>query len=228
MYTKFKIPLLTLAAASIATMTVLTFPACQQEEDIAPPTISLLGDNPHYMDLNSDYIEPGFSVTDQEDGAISNDRVAVSSNVDKDVAGTYTVTYSVTDNAGNTGVTDRSVIVRNSAEFLAGEYNGAVNACQAPPNSVYDATIAISNTQNGKFTITNFGGFGNTVVLECSYDKSNNEITAVTGQSLGGTKVLESLNIASVTNHSSPVEFFINYNWRDGVVGDVCNATFSR
>ncbi len=204
------------------------YTGCQSEEDITPPIITLTGDNPFYMDLNDSYAEPGFTVKDDEDGTIPNSKVTVTTNVDKDHTGTYTVTYKVTDNAGNTGMAERSVAVRNSADFLSGTYTNCSNSCQTTPVNTFNAEIHGSDTENGKFFITNFGGFGNTVTIECSYNKNNNQISATTGQSLGGTVVLESLNIASVTNNANPVEFFINYNWRDGVVGDVCNATYSK
>ena len=71
-----------LATAVILVSIGVIYTSCQQEEDIAPPTITLIGDNPMYMTLNADYIEPGFTVSDQEDGTISNDRVTVISNVD--------------------------------------------------------------------------------------------------------------------------------------------------
>lgn len=217
-----------LATVVIFSMMAFVYVSCQDEEDIAPPVITLAGDNPFYLTLNQDYNEPGFTVKDQEDGTISNDKVNVSSNVNKDETGTYKITYSVSDNAGNTGVAERTVIVRNSAEFLAGDYLNASNACQNSPVATFDGTVTISTTENGKFTIQNFGGHGSNVSIECHFDSNNNEITAATGQSLGGTLILESLNMASVTNNSSPVEFFVNYNWRDGVVGDVCNSTYTK
>ena len=217
-----------LATAVIFGLMALVYVSCQDEEDIAPPVITLEGENPFYLTLNQDYTEPGFTVKDQEDGNISPDKVTVSSNVNKDETGTYKVTYSVSDNAGNTGVAERTVFVRNSAEFLAGDYFNAGNACQNSPAATFDGTITISSTENGKFTIQNFGGHGAAVSVECHFDSDNNEITAATGQSLGGTLVLESLNMASVTNNSSPVEFFVNYNWRDGAMGDVCNSTYTK
>jgi surface protein with Ig-like domain len=213
-----------LALASVA----IIYTGCKQEEDIAPPIITLQGDNPFYLTLNDDYSEPGFSVTDQEDGTISNDRVSIINNVDKDNTGTYVISYTVVDNSGNTGTAERTVIVSNSADFLAGQYFDSGNACQTVPATTFDAEIRISTTENGKFTITNFGGFGNNVFVECLYLAANNEITAVAGQSLGGSVILESLNIASVTNNASPVEFFVNYNWLDGASGDVCNSTYSQ
>jgi hypothetical protein len=223
-----KLNLNVLATAIIFGLMAFVYVSCQDEEDIAPPVITLTGDNPFYLTLNQDYVEPGFTVKDQEDGTISPDKVNVSSNVNKDETGTYKVTYSVSDNAGNTGVTERTVIVRNSAEFLAGDYLNAQNSCQNAPVATFNGTITVSDIENGKFTIQNFGGHGTNVSIECHFDSDNNQITAPTGQSLGGTLVLESLNMASVTNNSSPVEFFVNYNWRDGAVGDVCNSTYTK
>src|SRR5205085_153140 len=104
-----------------------------------------------------------------------------------DLKGDYTITYSATDNSGNTATAERTVTVVNSADFLGGSYIDASEVCQSSPPSTFDATVTSSNTINGDFSITNFGAFsipGAPVTVVCHLNSSNNLITASTPQSL--------------------------------------------
>lgn len=77
------------------------------------PVITLVGDNPQAWTKNvTPYVDPGATATDDIDGTITSDIVADSSDVDVTADGSYTVTYNVSDAAGNaaTEVT-RTVVV---------------------------------------------------------------------------------------------------------------------
>ena len=80
-------------------------------KDTSPPRITLLGANPVTLEQGEPFVEPGYKATDNVDGDITG-KVQVSGNVNAEVVGTYTLTYTVSDKAGNaaTPVT-RSVIV---------------------------------------------------------------------------------------------------------------------
>lgn len=78
-------------------------------KDIVPPVITLNGGNVSVL-LGGVYNDPGFSAKDDLDGDIT-DKVSVSGNVDTSVAGAYTLTYTVTDAAGNTATAKRTVTV---------------------------------------------------------------------------------------------------------------------
>jgi len=68
--------------------------------DTTPPTITLLGDHPMTVECGSDYIEPGAQVEDAccvDEEALQIDASAV----DTGTPGTYSVTYDITDCAGN-------------------------------------------------------------------------------------------------------------------------------
>ena len=70
----------------------------------------------------TDTVEQGSTWTDA--GATSNggETVAVSGTVDTNFAGTYTVTYSATDGAGNTGTATRTVTV-NATVLSIGDFH---------------------------------------------------------------------------------------------------------
>ncbi|MDD2625367.1 MAG: DUF5011 domain-containing protein, partial [Bacilli bacterium] len=70
-------------------------------EDIKP-TIILLGEDPYYLLQGKVYVDPGYVAFDRHGNTIT-DLVVVTGTVNKDVIGTYTLTYSLTDNEGNVG-----------------------------------------------------------------------------------------------------------------------------
>ena len=84
------------------------------EVDTTPPIITLNGDNPTFVEQAGLYVEPGALAIDDRDGDISANLV-ISSNVNSSIAGSYSVTYDVTDSTGNVAATvTRSVIVQDT------------------------------------------------------------------------------------------------------------------
>lgn len=69
--------------------------------DTTPPVITLLGDNPLELTVGDTYVEPDATATDNVDGDISGDIVIDASTVNTNAVGSYTVTYNVSDAAGN-------------------------------------------------------------------------------------------------------------------------------
>ena len=69
--------------------------------DTTPPVITLIGDNPLELTTGDLYVEPGASASDDVDGDISAGIVIDASAVDTNIAGSYAVTYNVSDAAGN-------------------------------------------------------------------------------------------------------------------------------
>lgn len=78
--------------------------------DPISPQITLLGDEKIYVNAGDTFAEPGWRAEDNVDGDISQ-KVRVSDTVDRYLAGTYTVIYSVEDSEGNTGTAERTVEV---------------------------------------------------------------------------------------------------------------------
>lgn len=79
-------------------------------QDIMPPSITLKGDKNQYIKLGSTYSEPGFSALDTVDGDMTG-KVEVSGSVDTSKTGTYTISYKVTDSAGNSSSVSRQIYV---------------------------------------------------------------------------------------------------------------------
>ena len=68
--------------------------------DTTAPVITLVGDTQITVEVGSTYTDLGATASDNYDGDISADIVTVN-NVDTSVIGSYTVTYNVSDDAGN-------------------------------------------------------------------------------------------------------------------------------
>ena len=66
--------------------------------DNDPPVIALVGDASMSIDLGSTFTEPGVSATDTVDGEVA---VTTSGTVNTSIAGSYTLTYTAKDAAGN-------------------------------------------------------------------------------------------------------------------------------
>ena len=69
--------------------------------DTTPPVISLVGANPQTIQVGSPYVELGATALDNYDGDITASIVTDASAVNRSLVGSYTVTYNVTDTAGN-------------------------------------------------------------------------------------------------------------------------------
>ncbi len=77
--------------------------------DQTVPVITLAGANPLTITLGTPYEELGATAKDTVDGDI--EEIDISGTVNHTVAGTYTIVYKATDEAGNVGVKTRTVIV---------------------------------------------------------------------------------------------------------------------
>ena len=79
----------------------------QPPADTTAPVITVTGDNPATVEINSTYTDAGAT----SDGG---ETVSSSGEVDTGTVGEYTITYSATDAAGNTGTATRTVNVVDS------------------------------------------------------------------------------------------------------------------
>jgi len=78
--------------------------------DSTPPVITLLGPAHVTVIVGSVYKDPGATAVDANDGDLT-DRIVVANAVNESVAGAYSVTYTVSDAAGNTASATRTVEV---------------------------------------------------------------------------------------------------------------------
>jgi len=78
--------------------------------DTTAPTITLNGSDAMTLNVGDIFSDPGATATDNVDGDITSS-ITTDANVDTSVAGSYLVTYTVTDSSGNSATAERSVAV---------------------------------------------------------------------------------------------------------------------
>ncbi|MBK5284847.1 MAG: DUF5011 domain-containing protein, partial [Bacteroidia bacterium] len=111
--------------AGMALISLTTMQSCKKDDTTAP-VITLTGASSINQILNSAYSDAGATANDDEDGSVTVTSNVSSTNPNVDLAGTYTITYTATDKAGNQGTGTRTVIVYNeAAATYAGTYNGS-------------------------------------------------------------------------------------------------------
>ena len=109
--------------------------------DVVPPAISLAGSDPEVVMLGTSYTPSGATALDAVDGSVS---VVTTGAVDPDTPGTYTITYTATDTAGNVSTATRHVHVasrRYVSKYDFGNDNGDGNDWQVwsfNGSNVYD------------------------------------------------------------------------------------------
>ena len=124
-----------------------------ENSDTTPPNITLLGDSIIYLEQGDDYVELGANAFDDEDGVLS---VTVSGSVDTNTVATYTITYEVTDRAGNTTITQRTVIVSLpvSVDSEAPQFEGFALLVSTDTNEIRAAWIAATDNIDSADEIT--------------------------------------------------------------------------
>lgn len=80
-------------------------------QDTQPPVITLLGEATLMIEQGTTFVDPGATASDAVDGAVT---VSVTGTVG-DTPGSYTLTYSATDRAGNQASLTRTVVVQAMA-----------------------------------------------------------------------------------------------------------------
>ena len=138
--------------------------------DTTAPVINLVGDATVTLPLGTNYTDAGATATDNTEGDLTSSIIA-SGTVTTGTAGTYTITYSVSDAAGNDAATvTRAVTVTGSATVA----NRAPVIATVPGQTIQEGlfkvvaieatdpdgdtlTFAVSGTDGASFSITSTG-----------------------------------------------------------------------
>lgn len=158
--------ILAVAAVAFAAGTVL-FTSCKKEDTTAP-VITITGGNSMTQSLPSTagagtFTAPAATATDDEDGDLTSSITVDASGVNANAKGSYTVTYTVSDAAGNTASATLTVDIVNDAEYLAGTYavKDSVYNPLPPFVSTYTDVMTTDNAVNNKVWVTKFGNYVN-------------------------------------------------------------------
>jgi len=96
-----------LTASATVTITASEAPPV----DVVPPVITVLGSNPLEVPVGGPFIDPGVTALDDVDGDLTANVITDLTALDLNTPGTYLVTYTVSDTAGNPGVATRTIEV---------------------------------------------------------------------------------------------------------------------
>jgi hypothetical protein len=142
-----------LISAIALTSTTLLFNSCKKDDTTAP-VVTLSGSSSSTIPINGSFSDPGATATDNEDGTLT---PTVSGSVDVTTEGTYTLTYSATDAAGNTGTATRTVTIVIVRDSYVGTYNvtGTLDGTTETP---YGTPIVASSANSDRIIINNFAG----------------------------------------------------------------------
>lgn len=167
--------------------------------DTAAPVINISGDNPASVVQDTNYTDAGATANDNEDGSVN---VSSSGLVDTAIVGTYIITYTASDSAGNTATETRSVDVTvapardtTSPEItIKGE--NPVNIVQG---LIYtDAGATASDDKDGTVEVSSSGAVdtssvGTYMVTYTAADSAGNEAikTRTVNVTDGGAATLE-------------------------------------
>jgi hypothetical protein len=137
-------------------LVMLGFQSCKETDDL-PPILTLIGDTLIIHPLNTVYIDPGATATDETDGNLT-DNIYVENTVNENLVGNYTITYKVVDEAGNEAAPiSRTVSVINQGWIYMGTYN--LNESQNYPGQEtcnYDVVVDADSTINYRILFTDF------------------------------------------------------------------------
>lgn len=190
----------------------------EQFTDAEAPVISLVGSSSLSILQNSTFTDPGYSASDNVDGSVA---VSVSGSVDTSTVGTYVLTYSAIDAAGNQASTVTRVIIVVSAD---GSVNDVVSSFTQlttdPVNWSTVITLTYQNTgmidlKGAQFVVSAYQAF-TSVNLSCQgVDSSAIEYSFGTDSQTG--EQLTILTLPYSAGAAPDSEF--------GGIGQVCTIT---
>jgi len=172
--------------------------------DTTAPVISMLGSSPVQVQIGVTYNDAGATALDNADGNISSIIVSTST-VNTSVLGSYTVTYNVSDAAGNVAtpvvrmVNVVNVVVDTTPPTVIST-SPVASATSVALNSVITATFnedIFAATVNGSsFTLADSGNITGTV----SFDGINNVATFTPGSNLAGSTTYTATLSTAITD----------------------------
>ena len=154
--------------------------------DTTPPVITLNGSSTIQLNIGENWTDPGATATDDVDGDITSS-ITTSGTVNTSSVGTYTLTYSVEDAAGNSSSTTRTVVVK-TPELIIADYRFEGDTQDSSGNSNH------GTNNGGVFTTDRFG--------------NQNGAIYFSGASCG-TRMDSYINMSTVINEFS-ISFWIN------------------
>ena len=113
--------------------------------DTTPPIIEINGNKSLSILVGSSFTDKGATASDNVDGVVS---VVTSSNLDTSRIGTYQITYSATDAAGNNAQTTREIEVE-ATQIDTSAFEGSwISNCITEPDNNFKVSMQIAEQAN--------------------------------------------------------------------------------
>ncbi|MGY8793413.1 MAG: BspA family leucine-rich repeat surface protein, partial [Gammaproteobacteria bacterium] len=155
-------------------------------DDTTPPVISITGSQTVNLTVGDSYTEAGATATDDTDGDITSS-ISTSGSVDTSAAGTSSITYTVSDAAGNSATATRTVVVK-TPELIIADYRFEGDAQDSSGNSNH------GTNNGGVFTTDRFGNQNGAIYFSSASC---------------GTRMDSDIDMSTVINEFS-ISFWIN------------------
>lgn len=181
--------------------------------DTTAPIITLTGTNPQTLEAGKAYTELGATALDNADGDITAAITIDASAVDNTSVGSYSVSYNVTDAAGNAAVTlTRTVNVVDTTAPTVSSTSPTASATGVARNTTITATfdedIFATTVDGSSFTLANGGSISGVV----SFDGLTNIATFSPASNLAIlTPYTATLTTAITDLSGNPLE--TDYTW---------------
>ena len=209
----------------IVLLIVMVFSSCGKKK--TPPELTLLGDAIMDLCLGDSLVDPGIQSIDAYDVDIS-DLIDITSNLDNGTVGSYTITYTSTDENGNVSTVERTINVGICVSSLLSTYYVSHDCQLIGQDIINDSQTIIQGNSTNEFIIDNFNAF----ISQISGTIDGNVVTIPQNVfSLGQFPLSIDVTLSgSGSINDTGDEIVINYDYDAGsLVGSgTCTATYTK
>lgn len=182
-------------------------------KDTTKPDITLIGESEITINLGTTYKDFGARATDNVDGDITS-KIKVTGSVDTSKEGSYTLTYSITDKAGNKNTKNRKVIVVKAPSTTVVTTTTKKVVTTRPTVKTTRKTTTKRTTIKAPTTPPTITLYGNKVVT-VYVGNSYNDPGYSARDSLGNN-ITSRVNVSGNVNTKVVGTYYVNYKVTDG------------
>lgn len=208
----------------IILLIVMGFTSCGKKK--TPPELTLLGDAIMDLCLGDSLVDPGIQSIDAYDVDIS-DLIDITSNLDNGTVGSYTITYTSTDENGNVSTVERTINVGICVSSLLSTYNVNHDCQLIGQDIINDSQSILQGNSTNEFIIDNFNAF----ISQISGTIDGNVVTIPQNVfSVGQFPLSIDVTLSGTGSiNDTGDEIVINYDYDAGLAGSgTCTATYTK
>lgn len=208
----------------IILLIVMGFTSCGKKK--TPPELTLLGDAIMDLCLGDSLVDPGIQSIDAYDVDIS-DLIDITSNLDNGTVGSYTITYTSTDENGNVSTVERTINVGICVSSLLSSYNVNHDCQLIGQDIINDSQSILQGNSTNEFIIDNFNAF----ISQISGTIDGNVVTIPQNVfSVGQFPLSIDVTLSGTGSiNDTGDEIVINYDYDAGLAGSgTCTATYTK